>query len=199
MTLKSETNDSHVSNISNAGNLVQDIKHLFELLESSVKADLQVMRLESEQIKHVVSDAVKQLADSFYGVSANANNQQTLVNSLLTAINIDNQGTALSGLHEAAGKIKEYETAAIRSLQFEDIVIQIADNSIQYASDVDAFLDEIKKLLHEYLDNVHLHYGSGGRQSTIASAEQLIRSKRLLPDRKAAHQQDMTEGGIELF
>ena len=198
-SLRSKTNNQQGSNMSNIKNLAIDIKQFYELVESTIKSDLHIMRSETEQIKHVVCDAAKQLTECFYGISCNASKQTQLVHSLLAAINTGDHGRELSDLKYACEKITEHEAAAIRLLQFEDIVVQIADNRIQYANDVDAFLKDIKALLDEYLDNIRMNRGAAGHLTTVTSTARFTRRKRLPPDRKAAQQQDMTEGGIELF
>ena len=187
------------SNMSQLTKLSHEYNLLYDHVETIIQDDINVIKSEITQIKCVVSDAVKQLTESFYEVSRNAHGQQHLVNSIINAINKDNHKNTLLEIQKSTQNIKEHGSKAVRSLQFEDIVIQVADNGLQYTSDIEIYLHDIKNLLREHLDKLNHHHAMISEDDTIVNAAQQVRNKRSLPDRKAAYQQNMTEGGIELF
>lgn len=170
---------------------------LFELLESAVKEDLVVVKQELNQVKGLVNNAVKELTDSFYQVSSGSEEQKKLFSEILNR-NEKPQQVELE-LSRTSKLIKDACADAIRTLQFEDIVIQVSDNSIQYIDNLDEFFNEFKQQLSNRLDRSASPEDVKQQLHMYVELIKNIRKERQLPDRKAVHQNDLAEGGVELF
>lgn len=178
-----------------ANNNLNELNQLFELLESAVKEDLIVVKQELYQIKSLVNTAVEQLSESFYSVSNNSIEQQRLIKILIDTLNTANNEKALTQLGETQQQIQTSSAMAVQSLQFEDIVVQVSDNSIQYIDNLDNFLKEFRMRLENQLDSDD----KDNQLKCVVDDVKNIRKNRLLPDRKAAYQNNMTQGDVELF
>lgn len=176
-----------------------ELSQLFEILESAVKEDMDVVKQEIYQIKSLVHTAASQLSESFYAVSSNSEEQRRLLDESLQALNITSNNKTLSQFHQTHEKIQNNSAIAVQSLQFEDIVSQVSDNSIQYIDNLDNFLKDFKARLACHLKPDNYGQNNNKHLDTFLEDIKKIRQSRLLPDRKAAYQNNMSEGDIELF
>ena len=178
---------------------VFELNQLLDLLENAVKEDLDIVKQELCQIKGLVNNAVVQLTDSFHHVSNNSDEQRRLIEVLLDTLNTVNNKQTLAKLDETHKIIKDSSAVAIQSLQFEDIVVQVSDNSIQYIDNLDKFLNEFRNRLTDRLKNCDQNTDSTENLADFVDAVEKIRQNRPHPDRKAAHQKNMSVGDVELF
>jgi len=176
-----------------------ELKQLFELLETSIKEDLVVVRQELQQIKNLINNAVVQLTDSFYKISTNSDEQTRLIHEVTNALETYVKQETISALDDTSNQIKTNSDIAIRSLQFEDIVVQVSDNSLQYIDNLDKFLDEFNKRLVNRIKSSSTSVNASDLIRSFVSDVKAIRQDIQLPDRKAVHQNNLAEGGIELF
>ena len=204
MAHKSNQNTQSISSsVKSTGvNLVEvnsELNQLFDLLDAAIKEDLVVVKQELLQIKGLVNNAVNQLTESFCTLSSSSEKQLVLVNEFVEALSTTGSQEILSEIDSACKQIKDSSATAVRSLQFEDIVIQVSDNSLQYLENLEKFLNEFKGKLA-----TRINAGSQSRDAAdqlklyVADVKQ-IRQEVQLPDRKAVHQNNLSEGGIELF
>ena len=192
---------SHSGNITDIDiqDISEELTQLFEILESAVNEDLLVVKQELRQIKGLVNNASNELSESFYSLSSSCEKQTNLINSLRDSLYSTNNKKLLRELDNIQSSIKKDKADAIRSLQFEDIVTQVSDNSIQYLENLDQFLTEFKKRLTFSINNPHQSSNVSSQMKNYVEDVKIIRQKKSLPDRKAAHQKTLDEGGIELF
>lgn len=172
---------------------------LYNLIESSVKDDLNIVRMELVQIKGLVSNATTQLTDSFYEISSNTKEQQRLVNQIINTISLESNNKITLELDNLSRLINTNSSDAVRAFQFEDIVIQISDNSIQYIDNVEKFFTEFKQELEKQLSNKQSHSKIIEQINSFVSDLKLLRQQQKLLGRKAASQHDISEGEVELF
>lgn len=192
------TSDNKPSN-SGLSELNHELETLFNLLESAINEDLVIVKQELLQIKGLVNNAANDLTENFYSLSNNSNEQLRLVNILRSSPTPFNDTKTLSALDDINDLIKKSSANAIRTLQFEDIVTQVSDNSIQYLENLDNFLLEFKKRLSFSINNPHQSSDATTQMKSYVENAMKIRQERQLPDRKAVHQVNLTEGGVELF
>lgn len=175
-----------------------ELNQLFEILESAVKEDIDVVKQEIYQIKSLVHTAASQLSESFYEVSNNSEEQRRLLSESLKALNISSNNI-LNQFEKTHQKIQDNRAIAVQSLQFEDIVSQVSDNSIQYIDNLDHFLKDFKARLASHLNSNGYNQSNSSNLDSFLDDIKKLRQSRLLPDRKAAYQNNMSEGDIELF
>lgn len=197
------------SNNSNDNVNDNDIQQLYEILETSVKDELIVIKQELVQIKDIVTDAVKELSSGFYGVSASVDEQQQLVNLIIDAITMVEKETIekekiekeklLSNLNKNTQEINHSVATAVRALQFEDIVIQLTDNSLLCANNIENFLDELKIKIKNQLSDTPLHELAVDQIENLLSEVKAIRKEKDFRHEKVISQTNLTEGNIELF
>ena len=192
-TLKENTENLNIAS--------HDLNRLFELLESAVKEDLVVVKQELLQIKGLVNNAVSELTQCFYEISSNSEEQYRLVRKTIESLPDTRDELVLSSLEISNTKIKNSNASAIRSLQFDDIVIQVSDNSLQYLDNLDKFLNEFRQKLLDRIksENTSDNTGTTGLLKSCVTDVEQIRQLIQLPDRKAVHQNNLSEGGVELF
>jgi len=182
--------------------LTEEISQLYKCIDSTIINDLTIVRAEFAQIKQVANDASHQLASNFYDLVDNIASQQKLIETLMCSTDYRDNEHTRAKISEISEKTKEMIFFTIQLLQFEDIISQVSDNGIQYINNIESFLSYINELLK---DNIHNHllennFNSLDKTITlITDITLLIQKKHALPSRKAAHQLDMSEGGIELF
>lgn len=177
----------------------RNFNQIYRIIESSIKEDLDVVRSETKQVKSLIADAVATLGKSFSDMNSNVQDQYTLITQLTEAAPNGYKPTVLVQIEEKAAQIKVNAADAVRSLQFEDIAVQVADNSIQYLENIEKFLDKCAQQLNDLgSSNSQNTQAEDGFQGFIGSLQQLRRQHQL-PERKAANQQDLSEGGVELF
>lgn len=179
--------------------LIDELNQLFELLESAVKEDLVVVKQELYQIKSLVNNAVSQLSESFHNVSSNSSEQQRLIKIALDALSSGKDENTLSQLDKTQKKIQDSSAIAVQSLQFEDIVTQVSDNSIQYIDNLDDFFREFRMRMNDQLNNDSDYNDTVDLLKHFLEDVKQLRKTRLLPDRKAANQNNLSEGDVELF
>ena len=196
----------HISTESRATNknadaelVQQELNRLFELLESAIKEDLIVVKQELLQIKGLVNNAAGELTKSFYGISSNSDDLIRLVLELARLLEASKTQQTLTEIDKTNKLIRDNSADAVRSLQFEDIVIQVSDNSLQYIDNLDKFLMEFRQRLASRLNTATTPKDASGLLKSCVSDVQEIRQDIQLPDRKAVHQKNLSEGGVELF
>jgi len=177
----------------------QELDRLFELLESAIKEDLIVVKQELLQIKGLVNNAVGELTKSFYGISSNSDDLLRLVQQLTNLLEASKTQQTLTEIDKTNKLIRDNSADAVRSLQFEDIVIQVSDNSLQYIDNLDKFLKEFRQRLASRLNSASTSNDASGLLRSCVSDVKEIRQDIQLPDRKAVHQNNLSEGGVELF
>ena len=208
------SNKQQNSNNSNDNVNDKDIQLLYEILETSIKDELIVIKQELGQIKDIVTDAVKELSSGFYGVSASVDAQQQLVNLIIDAITMVEKKTnekdkvdkenikkekLLSKLNTNTQEINHNVATAVRALQFEDIVIQLSDNSLLCANNIESFLDELKIKIKKQLSGTPLHELAADQIESLLSEAKAIRKEKDFRHEKVISQTNLTEGNIELF
>lgn len=177
----------------------RNFNQIYGIIESSIKEDLAVVRSEIKQMKSLIADAVATLGKSFSAMNVNVQEQNTLVAQLIEPAPNGYKPTVIVQIEEKTEQIRLNTADAVRSLQFEDIAVQVADNSIQYLDNIEKFLDNCNRQLNDLGNpNSQNTQVDNGFQGFIVSLQQLRRQHQL-PERKAANQQDLSEGGVELF
>ena len=176
-----------------------ELIRLAEFLESVVREDVDIVKQEILQIKGLVNDATKELTDSFYAISENTDEQLNVIYSVSDLLCSNGNSEIFNRLEKIHKLINDSKSNAIRTLQFDDIVIQVSDNSIQYLDNLDRFISEFKKRLEFSVNNPHSPPLVSSKLKKYTDDVNNIRKERPLPDRKAVHQNDLSEGGIELF
>jgi len=188
-----EHNSVNISVVNN------ELNELFDLLESAIKEDLVVVKQELLQIKGLVNNAVSDLTDSFYSLSSTSDEQYRLISDLVNIMKNTGNDRALIEIDENNKKIKDSSADAVRSLQFEDIVIQVSDNSLQYIDNLDKFLNEFRQRISSRINSSANAQDAVVQLKSYVNDVKQIRQDIQLPDRKAVHQNNLSEGGIELF
>jgi hypothetical protein len=172
---------------------------IYGFIESSIKEDLDVVRSETAQVKSLIGDAVATLGKSFSEMNTNVQDQYILISQLTNAAQSGNNLTIFSQIDEKTKQIKINAADAVRSLQFEDIAVQVTDNSIQYLDNIERYLDKCKSQLEDLSSLNSQNSQAADVLQLVAGSLQQIRQQHRLPERKAANQHDLAEGGIELF
>lgn len=193
------TSSDHASGNVSINVVNEELNQLFILLESAIKEDLVVVKQELLQIKGLVNNAATQLTESFYSLSSNSDEQLKLVGELISALKDVNNQKTIAELDKTNTLIKNSSADAVRSLQFEDIVIQVSDNSLQYIDNLDKFLNEFRLRLSSRINATATTQDAAGQLKSYVSDVKEIRQEVQLPDRKAVHQNNLAEGGVELF
>ena len=176
-----------------------EINQLYELIESSITEDLHTVKQEFAQIKSLISDASATLTKSFYDVNHNAQQQHNQVQRLIESQPSGDHQQIISQINDIADKIKTNAADAVRSLQFEDIAVQVADNGIQYLDNIEVFLSQCKTQLDTLFNLEFQKIQTTDQLQSFADAIRQLRQNRPPVDRKAAKQQDLSEGDVELF
>lgn len=177
----------------------KEINELYELIESSITGDLHTVKQEFTQIKNLISDASATLTQSFYDVTHNAQQQHRLMQQLINSQSDGESQKLISQINDIADQIKINAADAVRSLQFEDIAVQVADNGIQYLDHIEAFLSQCKSQLETLFNPGFQEFQTTDQLQSFADAIRQLRQNDVRVDRKAANQQDLSEGDVELF
>ncbi|MGD8567891.1 MAG: hypothetical protein PVJ39_07375 [Gammaproteobacteria bacterium] len=176
-----------------------NFNHFYGIIESSIKEDLNIIRAEIRQVESLIADAVSTLGKSFSEMNTNVQDQYLLIKQLTDAAPRGYQPRVISQIDNKTEQIKINTADAIRSLQFEDITVQVAENSIQYLDNIEKYLDKCKLQLNDLYSFKSQNTQAKDAFQAFAASLQQIRQQHRLPERKAARQQDLSEGGVELF
>jgi methyl-accepting chemotaxis protein len=156
-------------------------------------------RQELQQVRDLMSQSIATLDGSFTAIAKGAEQQKQLVSSLLIQLNSDDEALAetASRLESNNGAIHEHVAAAIRSLQFEDLLRQIMEHLDERLSALDkttAQLADQAESLHATAPNDYARQ-LYELQLQLSSARAQLRTT----DHRAVTQSSMDEGEIDLF
>jgi hypothetical protein len=172
---------------------------IFSMIEKPIVEDLIIAKQEIQQIKSLINDGVRTLSNSFYGINSSVKEQHEIINDITATLPDHKAAQFASKLAMKTDIIQENIANAVRSLQFEDIAVQVADNSIQYLLNIENLLQYFHAHLDHVFDCNSQHSKAQDALQTFERSMNELRQHQLSPDRKAAKQQDLSAGEIELF
>lgn len=172
---------------------------LFELaneLSQLVVREHQILQKEMQQVQVLVSDAVKNLDSNFRGLDSKASEQADILDEVFQSCQVsDDQQKKLKDITH---QINSHTSTTIRSLQFDDIVQQLAGHTCNRISQMqDLFLEfEDKLAIISQLDV--------GDTDAISERVQMLREevaclRTRLEKENPVRQHSMDAGKIELF
>lgn len=157
---------------------------------------LSEVEMDLVQTGRLLEEAVGRLTQSFMAIHQVVDAQQHSVNRLLAGSPLTADEAARLG--DMAGEIGEHVSAAITSMQFQDMTSQLIDRTLKRVTGLRAFLGT----LGTHSAGVNAETGSEeivdllGKVSMVLAIQSLELRSVL---RKAVNQQHLESGDIELF
>lgn len=114
-----------------SSDLREAIYGLAEDLNRLVSRENQILQGELGQVSTLVGDAIKILVESFNNLNDQVVEQENLIQSIVAEVldSNDQEPEQVSRISELSQQINQNVAAAIRSLQFDDIVQQLVTHS----------------------------------------------------------------------
>ena len=196
-----QLNENH-SETDGSAALTNQVLDSYNLLEKGIVNDLTIVRKDLDQIKGLVKDAVSGLTEGFYGVSSNIEMQQQLVNLLLNPEIVqqdDAHHKTLQQLRALNQTIKHDSSLCVRSLQFEDILSQVASHSDHYITDIEKYLRNFKSMVENMPDDANDQNKMINLFKAELSSSHIKRQDQDTKNRTKIIQKNLSEGSVELF
>lgn len=178
-------------------NLLHDIA---TTLNELVVREHQILQDELNQLSTLIKDAICTLDKSFKQINVNASEQTKIASSITEIFRKNDQSIPreIDELGKVSEQIDKNVAAAIRSLQFEDIIQQLAAHSSNRAG-------QIEQLFKKLGDNLAILKTID--ENDVAQIEQIIQAmqsdmedfRRAVEKDNPVKQASMGEGKIELF
>lgn len=172
---------------------------LYELadeLGQLILREHQILQVEMKQLGTLVKDAVNNLDSNFRDINASANEQTDILNTAFLGGCIDE--SKKRRFTEITSKINTHTASAIRVLQFDDIVQQLAGHTCERIARMQELFNEIEALL---LSIKNLKSDESGEilKHISLMQEEVVRFRIKLDKENPVKQISMEEGRIELF
>lgn len=169
-------------------------------LNELVVREHQILQDELRQLSTLIKDAISTLDTSFKQINENASAQTKLVSSITDILkNIDQSiPREIDEINKVSEQIDKNVATAVRSLQFEDIIQQLAAHSSNRASQIEQLFKKLGENL-AILKTID--------ENDMAQIEQVIQAmqsdmedfRRAVEKDNPVKQASMGEGKIELF
>ena len=169
-------------------------------LNELVVREHQVLQDELKQLSKLIKDAISTLDRSFRQINDSATEQTKLASSITDIFKQADRSipVEINELNKISEKIDKNVAAAIRSLQFEDIIQQLAAHSSNRASQIEQLFKKLGENLVKLKDV---------DENDTARIEQVIQAmqsdmedfRRAVEKDNPVKQASMGEGKIELF
>lgn len=156
-----------------------------------------------ESITHTVNEAKAEVAEMASTDMNDTLSTKDRISQMMTHLeNLDNEvESSVSRISEVSGEIDHHVADAIRSLQFEDIVVQLVDSSKAGVEGLDAYLTGLRSIIHDVASEAE--HGVGYAQRLRSAREELAQRRaerqQARKSRRTVEQSSMSEGDVELF
>lgn len=156
-------------------------------------------RQELQQIRDLLAQSISTLDSSFNAIARGVQTQQQLATQLLDHLaGTDSEAGDMAGLLEKnSGGIHDHVAAAVRSLQFEDMVRQVLEHVEQRLAALDEATSRLASQAEAFitLDAADHHGHLGQLREQLGAAREKLHST----DHRAVIQSSIDEGEIDLF
>lgn len=156
----------------------------------------QILQDEMNQVRVLVSDAVKNLDNNFRGLNSKNSEQADILSNVFKTGQVDNEQQ--QKLTEITHQIKSHTSTTIRALQFDDIVQQLAGHTCDRIArmqelfvDLENKLSIIKRLESEDISAIQGH--------VKMMRDEVDNFRTRLEKENPVRQRSMDAGKIELF
>ncbi len=177
---------------------LDEVARICSAYHGGIQHDIDNIKNDVQQIKELVRNAASELTEHFYSITSSVDHQQRLVEVIVNSNQDTNNDKLSSQIWKFNQQIKNDSNSCIRSLQFEDILSQIADHANLYLTDMEKYLANLGKVL------ATLEPG-GVPNSDITGDEKYSSDLKKLHEelkrqnRTNIRQNNVSEGRIELF
>ncbi len=197
--------------------MASEMNSLVQQIAQSATDTTGQVRAELAQVKSLLSDAIVTLLDSFSGLNRESREQNTVIHGVLNDLSSDLESRSqadavlqevveisdviagqLKEVSEVTGRIDTLAANAVRSLQFEDIVRQLAESS-------EGHLDCLERMLALVVTGVQeLHAAKLDSAGYLHGLHELrLQLKQLQADRdrmgKVVAQRSIETGDVDLL
>jgi len=169
-------------------------------LNGLVVREHQILQEELGQLSTLIRDAIATLEESFHLINEQASEQSKLATSTAEVLNEKKQRLpiGLDNISKISEQINKNVATAVRSLQFEDIIQQLAAHSNNRAAQIEQLFVKLGEKLIT-LESIKSDEAICIEQIIYAMQSDMEDFRRAVEKGNPVKQATMDEGKIELF